>query len=85
MECLGTRHAEDRQHEWQTKVEVTREEVEEALHHPEQIVAGDQSALIAPSRRDDGLLRVPFLSVGEDGKILTVYWTSRIGRDRKDR
>jgi len=85
MECLWTRHAEERQQEWQTKLGVTREEVEEMLRHPEQIVAGDQSALIAQSRRDDGLLRVPFLSVGEDRKILTVYWTSRIGRDRKDR
>jgi Domain of unknown function (DUF4258) len=85
MECLWTRHAEERQQEWQTKLGVTREEVEEVLRHPEQIVAGDQSALIAQSRRDDGLLRVPFLSVGEDRKILTVYWTSRIGRDRKDR
>jgi len=80
MECLWTRHAEERQQEWQTKLGVTREEVEEVLRHPEQIVAGDQSALIAQSRRDDGLLRVPFLSVGEDRKILTVYWTSRLGR-----
>jgi hypothetical protein len=85
MECLWTRHAEERQQEWQTKLGVTREEVEEVLRHSGQIVAGDQSALIAQSRRDDGLLRVPFLSVGEDRKILTVYWTSRIGRDRKDR
>jgi Domain of unknown function (DUF4258) len=85
MECLWTRHAEERQQEWQTKLGVTREEVEEVLRHPEQIVAGDQSALIAQSRRDDGLLRVPFLSVGEDRKILTVYWTSRIGRYQKDR
>jgi hypothetical protein len=85
MECLWTRHAEERQQERQTKLGVTLEEVEEVLRHPEQIVAGDQSALIAQSRRDDELLRVPFLSVGEDRKILTVYWTSRIGRDRKDR
>jgi hypothetical protein len=85
MECLWTRHAEERQQEWQTKLGVTREEVEEVLRHPEQIVAGDQSALIAQSRRDDGLLRVPFLSVGEDRKILTVYWTSRIDRYWKDR
>lgn len=85
MECLWTRHAEERQQEWQTKLGVTREEVEEVLRPPEQIVAGDQSALIAQSRRDDGLLRVPFLSVGEDRKILTVYWTSRIGRYWKDR
>jgi hypothetical protein len=85
MECLWTRHAEERQQEWQTKLGVTREEVEEVLRYPEQIVAGDQSALIAQSRRDDGLLRVPFLSVGEDRKILAVYWTSRIGRYWKDR
>jgi hypothetical protein len=85
MECLWTRHAEERQQEWQTKLGVTREEMEEVLRHPEQIVAGDQSALIAQPRRDNGLLRVPFLSIGEDRKILTVYWTSRIGRYWKDR
>lgn len=85
MECLWTRPVEERQQEWQTKLGVTREEVEEVLRHPEQIVAGDQSALIAQSRRDDGPLRVPFLSVGEDRKILTVYWTSRIGSYWKDR
>jgi len=56
MECLWTRHAEERQQERQTKLGVTLEEVEEVLRHPEQIVAGDQSALIAQSRRDDELL-----------------------------
>src|SRR2546428_694501 len=55
------------------------------LRHTEPIVAGDQSALIAQSRRDDGVLRAPFLSVGEDRKILTGYWTSRIGKYWKDR
>jgi hypothetical protein len=60
MECLWTRHAEERQQEWQTKLGVTREEVEEVLRHPEPIVAGDQSALIAQSRRDDGFLTCPF-------------------------
>ena len=84
MECLWTRHAEERQQAWQTKLGVTREEVEEVLLHPDQIVAGDQGALIAQSRRSGGLLRIPFLSVGGDRKILTVYWTSRISRYWKD-
>ncbi len=80
MKCLRTRHAEERQQEWQTKLGVTREEVEEVLLHSDQIVVGDQGALIAQSRRGSGLLRIPFLSVGNDREILTVYWTSRIGR-----
>jgi hypothetical protein len=84
MECLWTRHAQERQQEWQTNLGVTRDEVEEALRHPDQIVAGDQGALIAQSRRGNGLLRIPFLHVGEDRKILTVYWTSRVGRYWKD-
>jgi hypothetical protein len=84
MECVWTRHAEERQQKWQTKLGVMREEVEEVLRHPGQLVAGDQGALIAQSRRSGGLLRIPFLSVGEDRKILTVYWTSRIERYWKD-
>jgi Domain of unknown function (DUF4258) len=84
MECLWTRHAEERQREWQKKLGLTREDVEALLHNPEQIVAGYQGTLIAQSRRGNGLLRVPFLAVGEDRKILTVYWTSRMARYWKD-
>jgi hypothetical protein len=84
MECLWTRHAEERLQEWQTKLGVTRTEVEDVPRYPDQIVVGDQGALIAQSRRGSGLLRIPFLSVGNDRRILTVYWTSRIGRYWKD-
>jgi hypothetical protein len=77
MEYVWTGHAEERQREWQRKLGITRQEVEEILCNPEQIVPGDFGALIAQSRRGRGLLRVPFIEIGEQRKILTVYWTSR--------
>ena len=85
MECIWTRHAEERQQEWHRKLGVTREEVEEVLRRPEQIVEGDRGALIAQSRRSGELLRIPFLNGGKDRRILTVYWTSRVSRYWKDR
>jgi hypothetical protein len=50
------------------------------LCYPKQIVPGDRGALIAQSRRGSGLLCVPFIEIGEQRKILTVYWTSRVER-----
>ena len=73
-------HAQERQKEWERKLGVTRQEVEEMLENPEQIVSGDQNALVAQSRRGEGLLRVPFVEVEGKRKILTVYWTSQAKR-----
>jgi len=44
----------------------------------QQIVPGDMNVRVAQSRTYNGLLRVPFVTAGEDKKILTVYWTSRV-------
>lgn len=84
MNCIWTGHAAERQREWQRKLGVTREEIEEVVQNPEQIVPGDQGARVAQSRRGDGLLRVPFVESGRERKILTVYWTSRARRYWKD-
>ena len=84
MKVIWTRHAENRQHEWQKTLGITRQEIEALLRHPEQIVPGDQGALVAQSLRANGLLRAPFVEVKEGRKILTVYWTSRIDRYWKD-
>ena len=46
--------------------------------NPAQIVPGDLEALVAQTRRGRGLLRVPFAQAGDDRKILTVYWTSKV-------
>lgn len=78
MNIVWTKHAQERQREWEKKLGVTRQEVEQTVDHPEQIVPGDLEALVAQTRRGNGLLRVPFVETGDERKILTVYWTSRI-------
>ena len=78
MKIVWTRHAEDRQREWEKRLEITRQEVENILRDPEQIVSGDQNILIAQSRRNNGLLRVAFEDLEGSRKILTLYWTSRV-------
>ncbi len=40
MKIIWTRHGEDRQKEWEKKLEITRQEVENILKDPEQIVSG---------------------------------------------
>jgi hypothetical protein len=48
---IWTRHSEERQKEWQKKLGITRQEVEQMLTSPEQIVSGDQGAWVAQSRK----------------------------------
>jgi hypothetical protein len=78
MKIIWTKHAEDRQKEWYKKLGITRQKVEDLAHQPEQIVPGDMNVRVAQAKTYNGLLRVPFVTVGEDKKILTVYWTSRV-------
>jgi hypothetical protein len=78
MKIIWTRHAAERQQEWQKKLGITHQEVEEVVMDPAQIVPGDLGALVAQTQRGKGLLRVPFVQVGGDRKILTVYWTSKV-------
>ena len=80
MAVIWTRHAQERQREWQRSRGITREEAERLVCAPEQVVPGDLGASVAQSRRRDGLLRAPFVEVEGDRRILTVYWTSRVGR-----
>jgi len=77
MRIVWTKHAEERQKEWERKKGITRLEVEDLLKKPEQIAPGDMDALIAQSRKHGGLMRVPFKKIGDARKILTVYWTSK--------
>lgn len=84
MKIVWTKHAEDRQKEWEKKLGVTRKEVEDLLSNPEQVVPGDMRALVAQTKTRKGLLRVPFIERGLDRKILTVYWTSKIERYWKE-
>jgi hypothetical protein len=84
MKIIWTKHAEDRQKEWEKKLEITRREVENVLKNPEQIVPGDQTILVAQSRRGNGLLRVPFEEGKEGRKAVTVYWTSKVDKYWKE-
>jgi hypothetical protein len=78
VKIIWTRHAEERQEEWRKKLGITRQEVEDLLRDPEQVVPGDLEALVAQERRGNGLLRVPFIETERGRKILTVYWTSKV-------
>jgi len=78
VKIIWTRHAEERQEEWRKKLGITRQEVEDLLRDPEQVVPGDLEALVAQARRGNGLLRVPFVEAEGERKILTVYWTSKV-------
>jgi hypothetical protein len=80
VNIVWTRHAQERQEEWQKKLGITPQEVEEVLRNPEQVVPGDLEALVAQSRRGNGLLWVPFVEAEGRLRILTVYWTSKIGQ-----
>jgi hypothetical protein len=84
MKIVWTKHAEDRQKEWEKKLEITRQEVENMIRRPEQVVPGDQNTLVAQSRRGNGLLRVAFESTESDRKILTLYWTSKVQKYWKE-
>lgn len=78
MKIIWTKHAEERQAEWEKRLKITRQEMEDLINNPPQIVPDDLDVLVAQKLRDNGLLRVPFVELNEQRKILTVYWTSKI-------
>jgi len=78
VNIIWTRHAEERQREWQKKLSITREEVERVLMNPEQVVLGDLGTYVAQAKRANGLLRVPYTELQGARKILTLYWTSKV-------
>ena len=80
MRIIWTRHAEERQTEWEKKLRITRDEVESLINSPAGVVSGDMGILVAQEKTRDGLLRVPFVRTGDSLRIITVYWTSRIER-----
>ena len=80
MKIIWTQHAAERQQEWQIKLGITREEIEDALRNPSQVVPGDWGAQVAQCKHGDGLLRVPFVQVEDARKVLTVYWTSKVDK-----
>ncbi len=79
MHIVWTRHAEERQKQWQQRLGITREEVEIVLNNPQQIVI-ENEVLIAQSKRGNGLLRIVFVNIGNTQRILTLYWTNQVNR-----
>jgi hypothetical protein len=79
MYIVWTRHAEERQKQWQQRLGITREEVEIVLNNPQQIVI-ENEVLIAQSKRGNGLLRIVFVNIGNTQRILTLYWTNQVNR-----
>jgi hypothetical protein len=71
-------------HRGQRELGITRQEIQDLLRNPKQIVHGDLGAFIAQARRKNGLLRAPFVDVSGNRKILTVYWTSKIEKYWED-
>lgn len=79
MLIVWTLHAEERQQQWQKRLGITRYEVEDVLNNPQQIVI-ENEVFVAQSKRGDGLLRVPFVTIGNTKRILTLYWTNQVNR-----
>ena len=78
-QVVWSKHAEDRQKEWEKRFSITREEVEIAVISPQQIIL-EEEAWVAQVRRGKGLLRVPFVDIGRTRRILTLYWTNQVKR-----
>lgn len=84
MYVIWTKHARERQIEWEKRKGITRQDVVDVVEGPEQVVLGDRGAFVAQSRKGQGLLRVPFIEAEGKRKILTVYWTSYVQRYWKE-
>lgn len=80
MEIVWTKHARERLDQWSEKRDVTREEVEQVVEEPDQVVSGRGDAMVAQSRRGPGLLRVPYVEEREERSLLTLYWTSKTNK-----
>jgi hypothetical protein len=80
VRIIWTKHAEERLTQWKRQRGITRNEIEEAVRDPDQVVSGRGDALVAQKRRRNGLLRVPYVSEEEGNIILTLYWTSKANK-----
>ncbi|GAB4349462.1 MAG: hypothetical protein Fur0042_16820 [Cyanophyceae cyanobacterium] len=89
MKLIWTKHATERQQEWEQRKGIQRSDVEAVAQSPEQIVPDDPPVEIAQSRYAEGLLRIPFVDEADQRRLVTVYWTSQVkrywrGEDRAD-
>ena len=61
MKIIWTNHAEERQKEWEKKLNITKEEVQTLVSNPEQTVLGDLDVFVAQARTRNGLFYYEFL------------------------
>ena len=80
MNIVWTRHAEERQSEWEKKRGITIEHVETCLTTPDQVVSGHRYTKIAQVKLGNGLLRIPHVEKNGNLVILTLYWTSKVSK-----
>ncbi len=80
MKIVWTKHAIDRQKEWEKKLGITKQEVEDLVGTPKQTIQGDLDIIVAQTKTREGILRAPFKEVGSERKIITVYWTNKVER-----
>ena len=76
---VWTRHAEDRLAQWSSRFSITREDVENLISEPSQLVFEDD-VVVAQSKLGNGILRVVFVEIGNTYRILTLYWTNQVSR-----
>ncbi|MEQ9357969.1 hypothetical protein [Coleofasciculus chthonoplastes] len=79
MQIVWTRQAQERQQQWQQRLEITRQEVETVLMNPQQVIVED-NVFVSQFRRGGSLLRVIFVEIGNNKRILTLYWTNQVNR-----
>jgi len=66
--------------EWEKEKGISKTDVEAIIIQPEQVVPGDGDALVAQSRKYNGLIRIPYIEQQTGKKIITVYWTSKVSK-----
>ena len=84
VNVIWTQHAIDRQREWFATHAISTEDIESVVTDPDQVIPGDFDIFIGQSRLLGGLLRVAFVDVESQRKIVTLYWTSQVNRYWKE-
>jgi hypothetical protein len=79
MQIVWTKHAKERQQQWSERFGITKEEVETTVTNPQQTIL-ENDVWVAQVKRGNGLLRVPFVEIGNTKRILTLYWTNQVKR-----
>ncbi len=80
MNIIWTKHAQERLAQWQQKLKILKQDIENIVLNPQQIVEGDLGTSVAQSKFENGLIRVVFTKDSGNLKVLTLYYTSKIDK-----